>query len=89
MSRPLQIQVCGAVYHVMNRSTARQTIFVDEDDYPAFLNTLAEAHRLWGIDYFVLPVRNHYNLCLRTPKGNLSGSCIILTGIHPAVYQWS
>jgi len=39
MSRPLRILATGAIYHVMNRSTARQTTtFLDEDDYQAFLN---------------------------------------------------
>jgi len=47
MSRPLRIQYSGAVYHVMNRGRARQPTFVDDADYQAFLDTLAEAHRLW------------------------------------------
>ena len=46
MSRPLRILFGDAVYHVMNRGTARQMTFVDDDDYQAFLNTLGEAHRL-------------------------------------------
>ena len=41
MSRPLRIQFEGALYHVINRGTARQTTFVDDDDYQAFLNTVA------------------------------------------------
>ena len=52
MSRPLRIQFSGAVYHVMNRGTARQTTFIDDNYYQAFLNTVAEAHRLWGIVVF-------------------------------------
>ena len=73
MSRPLRIQFNGAVYHVMNRGAARQTTFVDDEDYQAFLNTLAEAHRLWGIEVFsYCLMKNHYHLCFRTPKGNLS-----------------
>ena len=58
---------------MMNRDTARQTTFVDDDDYQAFLNTLGEAHRLWGIEVFsYCLMKSHYHLCLRTPKGNLS-----------------
>jgi REP element-mobilizing transposase RayT len=73
MSRPLRIQYEGAVYHVINRGTARQTTFLDEQDYQVFLNTLAEAHRQWGIDVFsYCLMRNHYHVCLTTPKGNLS-----------------
>ena len=41
--------------------------------HQAFLDTVTEAHRRWGIDVFaycLLP--NHYHVCLRTPHGNLS-----------------
>ena len=73
MSRPLRVQFGGAVYHVMNRGMARQTTFVDEQDCQAFLSTLGEAHRLWAIEVFsYCLMKNHYHVCLRTPKGNLS-----------------
>src|SRR5258705_10142815 len=73
MSRPLRIQFPQAVYHVMNRGAARQSTFVEEADYQAFLDTLSEAHRQWGIEVFGYALMgNHYHLCLRTPKGNLS-----------------
>ena len=73
MSRPLRIQFPQAVYHVMNRGRARQPTFIDDADYQAFLDTLGEAHRLWGIEVFGYSLMgNHYHLCLRTPKGNLS-----------------
>jgi putative transposase len=73
MSRPLRIQFASAVYHVMNRGAARQITFVNDDDYEALLNTLSEAHQLWGIEVFSYALmKNHYHLCLRTPKGNLS-----------------
>jgi putative transposase len=73
MSRPLRIQYEGAVYHVMNRGTARQRTFIGDQDYQVFLDTLAEAHGLWGIEVFAYCLmRNHYHVCLRTPKGNLA-----------------
>ena len=46
MSRPLRIQFPGAVYHVMNRGGARQATFLDDDDYQALLDTLAERMRM-------------------------------------------
>ena len=83
MSRPLQIQFPEAVYHVMNRGAARQPTFTDEGDYQAFLDTLAEAHRLWGIEVFAYSLMgNHYHLCLRTPKGNLSRVMRHVDGIY-------
>ena len=37
MACPLRIQFSGAVYHVINRGTARQGTFLQEQDYEAFL----------------------------------------------------
>ena len=83
MSRPLRIQYPGAVYHIMNRGRARQSTFVDETDYRAFLDTLAEAHRQWRIEMFAYCLMgNHYHLCLRTPKGNLSRIMRHVDGIY-------
>ena len=49
MSRPLRIQYRAAtVCHVMNRGAARQLTFADDGDSQVFLDTLGEAHRLWG-----------------------------------------
>jgi putative transposase len=73
MSRPLRIQYEGAAYHVMNRGTARQATFHDEEDGRVFLNTLGEARRQWGIEVFAYCLlRNYYHVCLSTPRGNLS-----------------
>ena len=83
MSRPLRIQFPAAVYHVMNRGAARQPTFADDGDYQAFLDTLAEAHRLWAIEVFAYSLMgNHYHLCLRTPKGNLSRVMRHVDGIY-------
>jgi len=83
MSRPLRIQYPGAVYHIMNRGRVRQPTFVDDADNLAFLDTLAEAHRLWGIEVFAYSLMgNHYHLCLRTPKGNLSRVMRHVDGIY-------
>jgi REP element-mobilizing transposase RayT len=83
MSRPLRIQYPGAVYHIMNRGRSRRSTFVDDSDYRAFLDTLVEAHRLWGIQVFAYSLmRNHYHLCLRTPKGNLSRIMRHIDGIY-------
>ena len=73
MSQPLRIQYPSAVYQVMNRGRARQATFVDDTDYRAFLETLAEVHRQWGIEVLASSLMgNHYHLCLRIPKENLS-----------------
>ena len=63
MARPLRIQFSGAVYHVVNRGTARQATFVQEQDYEAFLKTLAEAHVLWGVEVFAYCLMSNHVLC--------------------------
>jgi putative transposase len=83
MSRPLRIEFEGAVYHVMNRGAARRAIFMDERDYREFLNTLEEAHRLWGIEVFAYALMgNHHHLCLRTTKANLSRVMRHVDGVY-------
>ena len=68
---------------MMNRGGARQATFLDDDDYQAFLDILAEVHRLWGIEVFAYCLmRNHYHVCLRTPKGNLSRVMRHVDGIY-------
>ena len=67
----------------MNRGRTRQATFLDDDDYQAFLDTLAEVHRLWGIEVFAYCLmRNHYHVCLRTPRGNLSRIMRHVDGIY-------
>ena len=45
----------------MNQGVARQPTFADDADYQAFLDTVAEADRLWGIEVFAYSsMRNHY-----------------------------
>jgi len=83
MSRPLRIQYPAAVYHVMNRGAARQLTFADDGDAKAFLDTVGEVHRLWGIEVFAHSLMgNHYHLCFRTPRGNLSRVMRHVDGIY-------
>ncbi len=83
MSRPLRIEFPGAVYHVMNRGSAYQKIFIDSKDKELFLRTLSETHMLWGIEVFAYCLMdNHYHICLRTPEGKLSRVMKHLNGLY-------
>ncbi|MBI2357475.1 MAG: transposase [Deltaproteobacteria bacterium] len=83
MARPLRIQYPGAVYHVMNRGGSRQKVFLDKQDYEAFLKTVGEIHDRWGVELFAYCVMgNHYHVCLRTPEGNLSRVMRHLDGLY-------
>jgi putative transposase len=63
MPRPLRAAVGGLVYHILNRSNARLTLFEEADDYEAFIRVLSDAVgrvpvRL--LSYCVMP--NHFHL---------------------------
>jgi putative transposase len=73
MARPLRIQYPNAFYHVMNRGLGRQRIFLTDDDYGVFLETLKESSRYFNvhiISYCLMP--NHYHLLVQTPNANLN-----------------
>jgi putative transposase len=83
MARPLRILYPGAVYHVMNRGGSRQKVFLEQQDYEAFLKTIGEIHDRWGIEVFAYCLMgNHYHVCLRTPEGNLSRVMRHLDGLY-------
>jgi len=83
MARPLRIQYSNAFYHVMNRGLGRQRIFLNEDDYAIFLETLKESSRYFNIRilaYALMP--NHYHLLIQTPKANLDRAMRHLNGVY-------
>ena len=73
MARPLWIEFPGAIYHVMSRGNARQTMFRDDSDYQRLIKGLETVvGRLgWDLLCFVL-MPNHFHLLVRTPRPNLS-----------------
>ncbi len=40
MTRPLQIEFAGAVYHITSRGNSKQAIFLHEKDFTDFLSVL-------------------------------------------------
>ena len=73
MARPLRIEFPAAIYHVMSRGNARQTVFRDDSDYQRLSKGLETVvGRLgWDLLCFVL-MPNHFHLLVRTPRPNLS-----------------
>ena len=73
MARPLRIEFPGAIYHVMSRGNARQTVFRDDSDYQRLSKGLETVVGRLGRDLlcFVL-MPNHFHLLVRTPRPNLS-----------------
>ena len=73
MSRPLRIQLPGAIYHVTSRGNRRAPIFHDHRDHLIWLDILAETaveHGFQIYGYCLMP--NHYHLVIRTTEANLS-----------------
>jgi REP element-mobilizing transposase RayT len=88
MPRPLRIEYENACYHVMNRGRSHQDIFHDKSYYQSFLNTLAEAHKRFGIQiqcYCLM--QNHYHLLIKTPEGNLGRAMRHINGLYTQRYN--
>ena len=95
MARPLRIQFSGAVYHVINRGTARQATFLQDQDYEAFLKTLAESHILWGVEVFAYCMTSNHVLCgvprntctcsLRAARSLSANSCKGCINLTPCI----
>jgi putative transposase len=63
--------VGGYVYHVLNRSVGRMTLFHEEEDYTAFMRILAKAQQLEPLRllaHCVMP--NHFHLVVWPDVGN-------------------
>ncbi len=84
MPRRPRVSSGGVVFHVLNRSVGRITLFSDEDDYAAFERVLAQAQerlpmRLLG--YCLMP--NHWHLVVWPRRdGDLSEWMRWLTVTH-------
>jgi len=88
MARPLRIEFPGALYHVTARGNARQSIFSDDEDRHAFLETLAKTisrHR-WICHAYCL-MGNHYHLLIETPFPNLSKGMRQLNGVYTQAFN--
>src|SRR4030067_802472 len=83
MSRPLRIEYRGTHYHVMNRGTARQNIFLNDHDQQGFLHLLGQTSQMWGlqVDAYCL-MDNHYHLLVETTDAALSRVMRHLDGIY-------
>lgn len=83
MPRPLRIIYKDAVYHVMNRGTARQRIFDSDEDYRRFLVLIGEAVKMWEIRVHAFSLMpNHYHLLIETPLANLSRAMRHINGVY-------
>ena len=80
MARPLRIEFPGAIYHVMSRGNARQTVFRDDSDYQRLIKGLVSGDTNSDPLPPVLIPTPIMPSCYRlsTP---LSGSFLVLTSV--------
>ena len=72
----------------MNRGQSGQTIFHSEEDFNAFINTLAEAHQRFGLHVLCYCLMsNHYHLLVKTPEGNLGRAMRHINGVYTQRYN--
>lgn len=84
MSRPLRLDLPGALYHITARGNAREAIYRDDHDRTAFLTLLGEACARygWSCHAYCL-MTNHYHLLLalrEAPAGRLVRGMRYLNG---------
>ncbi|MGQ0508137.1 MAG: transposase [Myxococcaceae bacterium] len=73
MPRRPRLEFPSATYHVFGRGNRREKIFLDDQDYKSYLNTLRELSAKSGVEviaYCLMP--NHPHLALRTHRLSLS-----------------
>ncbi|MEK6582627.1 MAG: transposase [Nitrospirota bacterium] len=83
MARPLRIEYPGAVYHITSRGNARESIYLEDEDYAGFLDCLCLVVKRfnWILHAYCL-MSNHYHLLIETPEGNLSRGMRQLNGTY-------
>ena len=94
MSRPLRLENPDALYRITARGDRRENIFEDDQDWLAFLASLAKVVVQFNwLCYSYCPMDNHYHLLIQTPDGNLSKGMRQLNGVLPnpataAIHGW-
>jgi REP element-mobilizing transposase RayT len=83
MSRPLRIEYPDAWHHVMNQGRRGENIFLQPEDYVAFLNIARETADHWNLKvgaYCLMT--NRYHLLVQTPDANLSRCMRHINGVY-------
>ena len=74
MPRQKRADEAGAIYHVLNRGNARQTIFRKNEDYQAFLRVLGEGLERYSVELFAFALMpNHWHMVLRPNEDGVMG----------------
>ncbi|HDR46573.1 MAG TPA: transposase [Geoalkalibacter subterraneus] len=67
----------------MNRGRRRENIFLQSDDFEAFLKIVRESAERWNFNVAAYCLMyNHYHLLLQTPEGNLARCMRHINGVY-------
>src|SRR5688500_2947322 len=90
MFRPLRLEFAGALYHVMARGNARESIFPDDTDREAFLEGLAGACERFDWVLGIPPDGQP------PPSADRDAACVVVArdarsqrGLYPALAQYA
>lgn len=88
MARPLRIEYCGALYHVISRGNEQRPIVADDSDRTRRLYWLRRTVRTygWNLHAFVL-MTNHEHLFVETPEANLSAGMQYINGSYTSYFN--
>ncbi len=83
MTRPLRIDLAGALYHVTSRGDRREDIFHDNSDREDWLSLLEQVcERFNWRCHAYCQMTNHYHVVVETPDANLSHGMRQLNGVY-------
>ncbi|MGK5075238.1 transposase [Janthinobacterium sp. ZB1P44] len=83
MTRPLQLEFAGGLYHVTARGDRRGAIYLDDTNHLAWQEVLAlvcERHHF--VVHSFCQINNHYHLLVETVEANLSQGMRQLNGLY-------
>lgn len=90
MGRDARVCQTGLTYHVINRGNNREVIFVEEEDYTHYLNTVQRYKKKYGFKLFAFCLMtNHVHMLIKV-EGDVSISRIMqsITIAHTRFYNY-
>lgn len=83
MSRPLRLELPGALYHITSRGDGREPIYLDNRDRTLFLAILAQTCERYGwVCHSYCLMTNHYHLLVETRTPTLARGMRNLNGVY-------
>jgi len=90
MGRYARINYPDLTYHIINRGNNREAIFIEEEDYKHYLNTIQRYKKKYGFKLFAYCLMtNHIHLLIKvTERGGISRIMQSITVAHTRYYNY-